>query len=347
MLNLFLTVATVLAVACPGHSLKGPSVGFPMMNEMSGGTAGDRTTSDQVLVFATYAETDEQIAHVQILAESIREFAGRYNDAAVWLYLPREHYTPSDENLVEKLTALGVEIRKSDLPKEALRFFYAGKLFAATEAEAAATEQSAMLVWLDEDTVILQEPTDFVLPPNTCFAYRPVMHNRSGSLFDEPPNEFWALIYERLEIADELLFPMITPADKQKIRAYFNAGLLVVRPKKGILRTWAESFKNLYEDKILVNSVMKDVEKRIFLHQTALVSAVKFLKRNEMMELPDSYNYPMFFKVMYGGLNDFDAIDDVVTLRYDAYFRNPDPQWAEKVRGPDRKITWLKARLGK
>jgi hypothetical protein len=174
------------------------------------------------------------------------------------------------------------------------------------------------------------------------------MHNRSGTLYGQPPNEFWNRIYDKLKIDNSLLFPMVTPADQQTINAYFNAGLLVVRPELGILRAWGESFKVLYEDSVLAKMCEDDITHRIFLHQTALVGAVLHrLGQDEMVELSLQYNYPIFFHHQFDATSAFESIEDVVTLRYDIYFRDPDPQWASKLKGDAQKIAWLKARVGK
>jgi hypothetical protein len=139
---------------------------------------------------------------------------------------------------------------------------------------------------------------------------------------------------------------MTTPADRQVINAYFNAGLLVVRPERGILRGWGEGFRELCRDPELTAMCRESVDNRIFLHQTALVGAVLHrLSRDEMIELPDTYNYPMFFKRMYGAKSEFDSLGDVVTLRYDVYFRNPEPDWADQLKGPSQQLEWLKGHL--
>jgi len=298
------------------------------------------------VVFATYAESEEGLRQVLYLAESIRAFAGRFSDSPVWVYVPAD-LDVTDEEVVNQLRVLGVEIRTSDAPDDAKWFYYAGKVFAAGIAEAAATAKATVLVWMDEDTIVLQEPADFALGEGVGFAYRPVMHNRSGSLYSEPPDSFWSRIYDKLSIDSSSLFPMVTPADRQTIRAYFNAGLLVVRPENGILGKWGESFEVLYGDSVLAGMCREDVEKRIFLHQTALVGAVLHtLERDAMIELSDRYNYPMFFEKMFGAESEFDSIEDVVTLRYDVYFRKPDPNWSEQLKGPAEIISWMKERLG-
>ena len=299
------------------------------------------------VVFATYAQSNEELANIITMTESIRQFAGKYKDAPVWVYVS-EYFDTPDSIFLKNLTGLDVELKTGHAPEDAMWFYYAGKTYASGEAEAAAEKAGAdILIWMDEDTVILQEPEKLILGENIGLAYRPVMHNRSGSLYSEPPDQFWSRIYEKLKITDEMLFPMVTPADNQTIRAYFNAGLLAVRPRYGILRAWGESFKILYTDSVLADMCRSDVERRIFIHQTALVGAVlPRLDRSQMIELPGTYNYPLFFNQMFESSEEFESIDDIVTMRYDVYFRNPDPDWSQKLQGPPEKIAWLTARLG-
>jgi hypothetical protein len=241
-----------------------------------------------------------------------------------------------------------MSVRTHDTPAEVLSFPYAHKVFAAAAAEAEADGHTTILIWMDEDTVILHEPNEFALAAGVSLGYRPVMHNIIGSLYHEPPDGFWAYLYERMSIPKDALFPMVTPADRQTIRAYFNAGLLVVRPERDILRAWADGFRMLCRDPHLVAWTEKDHTKRIFLHQMALVGAVlKRLRREEMTELSARYNYPLFFKEMFGAREKFDSLADVVTLRYDVYFQNPAPDWHTKVKGPADRIAWLRERLGR
>jgi hypothetical protein len=298
------------------------------------------------LVFATFAEDDAAVYHVSVLAESIRAFGGAMHDAPVWLYIPADFVI--DDPTADRLDALNVKIRRTDVPAEALRLPYARKVFAAATAEAEAADRFAILTWLDEDTVFLDEPLEFNLPAHISIAYRPVMHNIIGSLHTEPPNEFWSRLYELMSVPRDALFAMTTPADRQVIRAYFNAGILAVRPEREILRAWAGYFETLYSDARLLQWAEEDRLKKVFLHQTALVGAVlNSVRRDEMIELSERYNYPIFFKEMFGATEEFDTLDAVVTLRYDVYFRNPAPGWHEKLKGPADRIAWLRDRLGR
>jgi len=299
----------------------------------------------QKIIFAGFAEGTEQLSHMLVFAESVRKFAGRFQDAQIWIYIP-EGSKEKFKDILDKFDALQVDISESAEPGEALDYYFARKVFAAAEAEAKAATQTEILAWLDEDTIILKEPVDFMLPRDKSLGYRPVMHQNIGSLYSEPPDAFWSRVYKNLSIPESALFPMVTPADQKTLRPYFNAGLMVVRPERGILRRWPENFKKLYEDPVIAEMCQEDMYKRIFLHQAALVGAIlNSLQKEEMSEFSPQYNYPLFFHEKFEATRKFGDISEAITMRYDIYFRDPSPGWSERLKGPEEVIAWLKAKF--
>ncbi len=302
---------------------------------------------NHAMIFSGFAENEEQLYHTLLLVESIRTFAGKFREAPIWIYAP-ESLIEKEQEMVDGFIAFNAEVKSSTAPEEALEFYFARKLFAAAKAEAEAEGKTQILVWMDNDTIVIKEPLDFVLDQGVSLGYRPVMHQLIGSLYDEPADEFWSQVYEKLSVPESAIFPMITPADQKKIRPYFNAGLLVVRPQRGILRKWAEYFPLLYQDTVFAETCKQDRQKRIFLHQVALVGAIlNLLKQEEMTQFSLQYNFPLFFKQMYGAVREFDSLDDVVTFRYEFFFKDPDPNWSEKLKGPKEVINWLKVHMNK
>ena len=295
-------------------------------------------------IFAAWAESAGGLKNICNLAESIRTFGKSLSRVPIRAYISEKTGIENSE-LSKHLESLDVEIITVRTLKDAEWFYYAGKVYAAAEAEAAAEGKADLLVWLDNDTIFLTEPDDFNLPPGKSFAYCPVMHNRSGSLYDAPPDSFWSRIYEKLSVDTERLFPMITPADNQKIRAYFHIGLLVVRPEKGILRRLVKDFEILYKDSVLAEMCREDAIKRVFLHQTALVGVINLIEPEEMLEFSGRYNYPIFFEKRYGADKSYDSIEDIVTIRIVIAPEDVSPDWHRELSGPPDKIAWLKERL--
>ncbi len=301
--------------------------------------------SDQKFVFAAYADSEEGLKEIDRLTKSLRTFGGRFRKCPVWACIPEDF---NIDNLLtgDEFGSLKIEIRRSHTPAKAKWFYYAGKVYAAAEAEVAAQANEAVLVWMDNDTIIMSEPNEFDLAPCVCLAYKPVMHNRSGSACNQPPDPFWSRIYKQLSVSDDQLFEMTTPADQQKIRAYFQAGILVVRPEQKILSRWTKDFETLYQDPVLTEMCKSDDTRRVFLHQTALVGSIlNHLDRDQMRELSDRYNYPLFFEKQYDAAAPFNSIEDVTTLRCVVSTEKMGADWHNDIEGPAEKILWLKEHL--
>jgi hypothetical protein len=308
------------------------------------GNAGG--SEPQQLIFATYAERDAELANTVLLTKSIRAFAGELNRAAVWVYLPPE-LLQQELALVEELEALQVSLKPSAHPSaEATWYYYSNKVFAAAAAEEAASGSTAILAWLDEDTILLQEPDQFLLPPEKSLGYRPVMHRNICPHYEDPLDDFWQQAYRLMSVDEDLLFPMTTPAYGDRVRPYFNAGCLVVRPERKMLRRWAEQWGVLNSDRQLREMSEQDQRKRIFLHQVALTGAVlNTIGQEEMLEFSDQINYPLFFQRMFGAEHPFDDITEVVSLRHESFYRNGSPAWLEHLQGPADRVEWIKKNL--
>ena len=329
-------VMALFLVAFPGAS------GWFARGADAGGEEDERIP----VIFASYAADAEQLGHTLILAESIREFAGGKRKAPVWVFAPKE-VVENASTPRAKADALKVDLIAIEASENASDFPFAGKVYAAAAAEERARGRAGVLAWLDEDTIVLKEPAEFDLAPAASFGYRPVMHQRIGSLFDEPVDAFWGRVYELLSVPEKAVFPVTTPADGKKIRAYFNAGVLVVRPERGLLRKWAEGFAILRGDAAIARMCGEDGFKRVFLHQAALAGAVlAAIGKEETIEFSERINYPLFFNEKFESDREFYSIEDAVTIRYDVYFQNPRPGWSARIKGPAEQIAWLKTRFG-
>jgi hypothetical protein len=297
------------------------------------------------ILFATYADDAASLENTRLLALSLRAFGGAYRGAPIRLYLP-EGFAPAESDTLKALRDLGVEIRTSPWPAGADWFFYGPKPFAAAQAEADATGKTAVLAWLDDDTAVLQEPGEFLLPAGKSLGYRPVMHRNIGLLFDQPLDAFWGRVYELLSVKASSLFPVVTPADGDTLKPYINAGCLALRPERRLLAKWAECFTTLYRDSLLTEMCRQSRLHRVFIHQAALAGAmVTHLSRDEMLELSDRINYPIFFQQMFGAKRAFNDITGVVTFRHESFFRDPTPGWEQQLEGPADRIAWIREHL--
>jgi hypothetical protein len=279
------------------------------------------------------------------MAQSIRSFGGKYKDAPIRVYVPTGLAEQAPETAA-RLRELDVEVRPSEAPEDASWFYYSAKVFAAARAEAEARGKVEILAWLDEDTIVLREPDEFILAEGKNLGYRPVMHKNIGLLYTEPVDAFWGRAFDLLAVPETSLFPMVTPADGDTLKPYFNAGCLIVRPEGGLMARWVDCWRVLYKDSLLTEMCRTDVKKRIFIHQVALAGAIlTHLEREETTELSSRVNYPIFFEQMFGAKRVFDDITDVVTFRHESYFRKPAPDWDKRLKGPTDRIAWMKKHL--
>jgi len=298
------------------------------------------------ILFVTYAEYEGEVYGCLVLCESIRTFAGSLSQAPIRVYLP-QNLLKSSVKYQDRFSALSVEIRSIQPPGEAMKYFLGGKPFAAAQAEEDAAKEADVLALLAPNTILIKKPRDFMLEAGKRFAYCPVHHQNIGSLYSKPPDPFWKRLYQILSVPESTLFPMESLADKKILRPYFNAGSFVVRPQYGILGKWAESFKTLYQDTVLAEMCKQD-KFNIFLHQAAMAGAVlKHLKREEMIQLPPAYNYPLFFEKYYDAILKFDSLENIVTLRYEFSFKDLPEDWGQKVKGNQKVISWIKSHFYK
>jgi len=69
------------------------------------------------------------------------------------------------------------------------------------------------------------------------------------------------------------------------------------------------------------------------------------MEKENMKELSERYNYPVFFERQYGAVQSFNSIEKAVIIRC---LVSPDlmgPDWHQKLIGPPDKIEWLRKRL--
>ena len=256
-------------------------------------------------------------ANVLLLAESIRAFAGVLSRATFWCYVPSygEEVLPSTRG---RLRELDVELRPFEIDRDVLRFFFTAGVTAAALAESEARDQAEFLAWVDSNTIVLQEPGGFLLQDDKSLGFRPVHHTLVGSRCDEPLDPFWRLVYDCCGVPEDHVFPMTAHVDGVRIRPYLNAGLLIVRPEKGLLQAWYDRFFQVYQSPEFQEFYEQDGRYTIFAHQAILTGVLlSALAPDEMQELPPTYNYPLH---LYDeDVTDYRParLDEMVTCRHE------------------------------
>jgi hypothetical protein len=254
------------------------------------------------VAFIACIERGELEEKALLLCRSIRRFGGQYGGAPIYTFQPRAGTTITAKTAA-RLDGLGVhhidEVLNRDFPHYAI----ANKIFAAARAEELVSEE--IVVFLDSDSLITSEPSEFSLPPDIDAAVRPVdihrmpgepdddgdpfwrTHHRriSSSGAGDPLDDCWTRMYELLGIRHE---PFVeTTCSRQRIRSYFNSGLIAVRRSAELFTQWREDFLAL----CAANLVPRGGE----LHYMDQFSLAATLTRiwPRVQILDGRYNYPL------------------------------------------------------
>jgi hypothetical protein len=306
----------------------------------SGGERG----ADTRLAFASIVFPGESTeTNAILLAESIHSFAGSLSENSIKFYTPGDGAGLS-EAFRERLSGLGGALVPFVMDDELLGFPFMTHAFAAARAEEDAMGQTDVLAWLSPNTLVLREPRDFLLGEGVSLGFRPVHHTLIGSRFDEPLDSFWSLIYELCGVPEERVFPMETHVDGATLRPYFNSGILVARPGRGLMEAWRDKYVEVYDEPALREFYGQNGRYRVFVHQAVLSGVIlSELGTDEVLELPPSYNYPLHLH----GEDVTDgrpvAMEELVTMRHEGFYS--DPLWFERMPAGDTLKRWLVDRL--
>jgi len=290
-------------------------------------------------VFACNAVAGRSERQVMMLVESIRSFGGEYAQSPIWILLPESEVSIVGD-IIDRLVSPNLRLVPVDNRLPLGDFPFARKVAAAATAEALAGGQTKFLVWMDPDSLILQEPTPLLLPPDVSLGIRPVDHTLIGSIYDQPIEPFWDLVYSRCGVPPSLVYPMTTSIDQIQIRPYFNTGLMVTRPEKGLFQTWALFFDKLRKDPQFEALFQGNTLYRIFFQQAILSgAALSILRSNEILEYPAQVNYPLHMHTLVDADRRPSLLNDLITCRYDKFFEQPN--WKEVLSGNGRVMSWL------
>ena len=286
--------------------------------------------------------TDNSQKNGYLLASSLREFGGSMSKNPIRYYVPNKG-VPLKESVENRLRKLDVEIIQFDADSLDFGFPFLGHAYVASLAEKEADKRGQNIAWLAPNSIILKKPTEMNLD-DMYLGYRPVHHKLIGSDFNKPKDEFWSTVFEFCNITDDDAFPTITHVDAEVIRPYFNAGFLIVNPKRKILQQWYDQYSRAYMDDQFAKFYEIDDIYKIFIHQAILSGVIlKLLKKDEMTELNTRYNYPLHLFNEDITHQKPKQIDDCITIRHEGFYNSSN--WEEQMPASSNLKNWLARRI--
>lgn len=271
-----------------------------------------------------------------LLVESLRTFGGSLaGEPFLMLTLKGK---PLKKKTLKTFSELDVEIAELEMDQEALNFPLSMVPHGAATAEKIVQGRTGLMAWLLPDTLILNEPGAFQLPSHSQLGIRPVHHQNIGSTYSQPPDVFWQRIYQHCDVPEDHLFRMET-CYRETIRPYFNAGILVTRPENELMGHWLETFQRTFQHPDFV-PFFKKRKYAIFMHQAILAGVIlNRLQQNHLVELPESYNYPLHMHQNYPAERQPTSLNQLITARYER--RKLLPGFLDTIKVVPPLLDWL------
>ncbi len=281
--------------------------------------------------------------NVLLLVESIRAFGGSLAGAPIWCYTP-DYGKPLSPSIRKRFENLAVTLVSFPMDREVLQFPFTAEVTATALAETTLGRKTEYLAWLDSNTLVLQEPRAFLLPPKKQLGVRPVHHTLVGSRYEDPLDPFWTQIYRSCGVPEEHVFPMTTHVDGARIRPYFNAGFLITRPESRLFRKWRDRFFALYQTPVFRDFYTEDLRYTIFMHQAILTGVIlATFSPQQLQELPPTYNYPVHLHLEDVTPHRPTSLEEVVTFRHEGFHQ--DPQWAQHFPANPPLKSWIAKKI--
>ncbi len=275
------------------------------------------------LAFIMCTESGQLERESLLMVESFRRFGGGLKDTPIYSFQVRDKNDVSTPTL-KALESFGVKHQKVVLNHKYPDYPLANKPLLCAYAEQ--NIDAEILVFLDSDLVFFSEPKEFLLTAEYDVGIRPEHEKMIGSKGEDDPNdEYWQHLYQLAGVGDKEMF-VTTTVDRQKIRAFWNSGVVAVRRSAGIFTAWQETFEKLLAAGSMIDS------KNFYYEQSAL-SATICAKTNKIWQFSPSYNYPIHSHNPIIESQRMRSFKDIVCL-HDHLFRSRKEWYRER--------TWVK-----
>jgi len=308
---------------------------------LSAGTA-THAAPDQMnkarIAFVVMVRNAMEERDAALLIDSLHTFAGDAATSPIYVVLPDPLNTPGT-----LLKAKGARTVDLDLDTRFRGYPFADKVQACARAEELAEKKTDVLVWINPESLVVAPLRELDLAPGQAAAFRPVHIQNVGLSFGAVPDPFWAGIYKATGLTVDRAFPIESLVGSRKIHAYFNSGFFAVRPERGIMRAWKESFEKLVLDQEFQTVACSDDAHKIFLHQAVLSALAARLRREQIRMLPPSYSYPVNLHDKISPDQRARNLNGLVHMLSSETLR--DGLWMDTLSVEEPLRTWLRKRL--
>ena len=178
------------------------------------------------------------------LAQSIRIFAGVFRDCPIYVVSALGEALEKRTQLI--LEGLGAILIVAPLNDKLQHFPYANKAYALDYIER--NHAHSVHVFLDSDTLFVDEPVGLWIKEVADFAARPVdLRGICSSPLDSLFRDYWESCCRLFDVELSGMQVVLSTVDKQPVYANWNGGLLAIRGDQGVGRRWRLVMETLWE----------------------------------------------------------------------------------------------------
>lgn len=274
-------------------------------------------------------------AQTILAIESLRQFGGRFAQAPVLAVTPRRGPQLTRTTL-NRFDELGVTYVRHNFEHPQTWYCYLNKALTTMAAETHATTEQ--VVWMDSDTVIIDEPDLLWLEPEIDFAICSTDKNVGSSGPNDPNEAYWLALSQYYGVDIDQLPWVITACEQERVRFRLHSGVFAFRRESGLGTGYVKACEKMLDSRIGYSRNLPFPGDDV-----ALAFAIVLLKLRWRL-LPLSYNYETLpASIMYQR----DALPSAQVLHYHyALMTPPTCAWLlEELRSQRPDVyAWLKER---
>jgi hypothetical protein len=271
------------------------------------------------IAFIACVESGNLENQALLLFRSIRKYAGRFKESPIYSFQPRKG-PPLNKNTIKAFEELRIEHNTELLNSDYAYYPIGNKIFASARAEEIIKEK--ILVFIDTDTVILNEPVGLDISPDIAVAVRPVDNKNYGSTGPGDRNDaYWQKLYSICGINQGRY--ITATIDKRRIRAFWNSGLIAVNRSEGIFQQWKDNFIKIMKAGHIPIDRSTGKECLTFMDQLALAPTLTNVY-DKVDILDYRYNYPLPKRPLMVSPYRNAALEDLIHVHYHRWFNKPD-----------------------
>lgn len=269
-----------------------------------------------------------------LLVESLRAWGGACADSPVYAFAPRAGHVPGPET-IQRLESLGATVVTDALVGRFADNPTYNKVTVSAWAERELDHDT--LVFTDTDSVFLGDPVELA-EGDWDAAMRPVDRRIAGSRGKGKNEPYWQRMYTAIGVKSE---PFVdTAVGGNRVRAYWNSGLVGVRRSAGLFNAWENALIKLHDEDLVFQRWPH------FMDQLSW-AAVTADHHDRVRILSPSYNYPLRHRGAVEPEGTTYDLDDLIHIHYRLWFHMPDA--LERVHPPfdpaGERYKWLAERL--